>query len=313
MASTCLVTGGAGFIGSNLVRGLLERGHRARVFDDFSTGRKINLEDIQDDIQIVVGDIRDRAALDTALRGVDVIFHLGAMPSVIRSVKDPVSANDVNINGTLSVLMAARDAGVKRVVFSSSSSVYGDTPVLPKREDMLPQPKSPYALHKLTGEHYCRIFYELYGLETFSLRYFNVFGPRQDPASHYAAVIPLFVKALVADTAPTIFGDGEQTRDFTFVSDVVKGNVCCMTAPSSSAGQAYNIARGDRISVNRLAREIAALMGKDIEPVYEPVRAGDVRDSQADSALARKQIGWTPDVTFEDGLKITVDWFARTF
>ncbi len=227
----------------------------------------------------------------------------------MRSVEDPQTTHDVNVTGTLKLLLAAREAGVERVVLSSSSSVYGDTPELPKREDMLPNPLSPYALSKLTGEHYLRIFHDLYGLRTYSLRYFNVFGPRQDPASHYAAVIPLFVAALKRDAAPVIYGDGEQTRDFTYVDDVVAGNLCCMDAPDEAAGGVFNLAWGYRTSVNELAAKIAALMGKDIRPVHQDPRPGDVRDSQADSTRAREQLGWAANVPFEDGLRRTVEWF----
>lgn len=308
----CLVTGGAGFIGSNLSRELLKKGHSVRVLDNFSTGRHENLADVKDRIDLQVGDLRDDDALFNAVMGVRYIFHVGALPSVIRSVEDPQTTHDVNITGTLKLLLAAREAGVERVILSSSSSVYGDTPTLPKREDMLPNPLSPYALSKLAGEHYLRIFNELYGLRTYSLRYFNVFGPHQDPASHYAAVIPLFIDALRRDQAPTIHGDGEQTRDFTFVDDVVAGNMCCMEAPDDAAGGAFNLAWGYRTSVNELAARIAVLMGKDIEPVHQDPRPGDVRDSQADSTRARKMLGWNPTVEFEDGLRRTVEWFLAS-
>ena len=305
----CLVTGGAGFIGSNLVRALLARGCSVRVLDNFSTGRHENLADIKERIDLQVGDLRDDDALFNAVLGVRYIFHVGALPSVIRSVEDPKSTHDVNITGTLKLLLAAREAGVERVIFSSSSSVYGDTPTLPKREDMVPNPMSPYALSKLTGEHYLRVFHELYGLRTYSLRYFNVFGPRQDPSSHYAAVIPLFIDALKNERPPTIYGDGEQTRDFTYIDDVVAGNLCCMEAPDEAAGGAFNIAWGYRTSVNELAKKIAGLMGKDIQPVHQDPRPGDVRDSQADSTRARAELGWNPSVQFEDGLRRTVEWF----
>jgi UDP-glucose 4-epimerase len=307
-----LVTGGGGFIGSNIVRTLIQEGQEVRVLDDFSTGRRENLAGLEEHIQLIEGDLRDEQTLQRAVAGVRHIFHLGALPSVIRSVNQPLPTHDVNITGTLRLLLAARDAGVERVVFSSSSSVYGDTPTLPKREDMKPMPLSPYALSKLTGEHYMRIFHGLYGLQTFSLRYFNVFGPRQDPNSHYAAVIPLFVDAIRQGRPPVIYGDGEQTRDFTFVENVVQANLACRTAPESAAGGVYNVACGDRTSVNRLARMIAEKLGSDIQPKYQAPRPGDVRDSQAANALAREHLGWAPTVDFETGIARTIQWFGGT-
>ncbi len=305
-----LVTGGAGFIGSNLVEVLVRQDRSVCVLDDFSTGRRSNLEGLSGRIELIEGDIRDQQTVVRALRGVRHVFHIAALPSVERSVKDPVSCNDVNINGTLNLLIQARDHGVERFVFSSSSSVYGDTPTLPKREDMTPNPLSPYALSKLAGEHYGRMFHNLYGLKTYSLRYFNVFGPRQNPKSDYAAVIPLFVDALLNDRAPTIHGDGKQTRDFTYVDDVVAGNLCCLTAPDEAAGGVYNLAWGYRTSISELAGAIARLLGKDIEPVHAASRPGDVRDSQADSALAKRLLGWKPAIPFEEGLRRAVEWFA---
>ncbi len=306
----CLVTGGAGFIGSNLTRALLNGGHSVRILDNFSTGRRENLEDIKSRIDVHVGDLRDPDALFDAVLGVRYIFHVGALPSVARSVEDPLTTHDVNVTGTLNLLLAAREAGVERVVFSSSSSVYGDTEELPKHEEMGPCPLSPYALSKLAGEHYLRLFFSLYGLKTFSLRYFNVFGPRQDPNSQYAAVIPLFINAFRLNQAPVIYGDGEQTRDFTFIDDVVAGNLACLDAPETAAGSVYNIAWGHRTSINDLAGRIARLMNQSIEPVYAEARAGDVRDSQADSTRAREQLGWQPAVAFDEGLQRTVDWFS---
>ncbi len=308
--SQFLVTGGAGFIGSSVVRRLLADGHAVRVFDNFATGRRENLTDIRDQIDLREGDLRSDADVRNAMEGVRFVLHLGALGSVARSVQDPMTTHDVNSTGTLRVLLAARDAGVERVVFSSSSSVYGNTPTLPKRESMTPQPLSPYALSKLSGEHHCRLFYELYGLAAFSLRYFNVFGPRQNPKSQYAAVIPLFVDALRSGQAPVLHGDGLQTRDFTFVDDVVQANLCCCSAPREAAGAAYNVAWGNRISVLDLARKIAALLGVDIEPVHTDSRPGDVRDSQADSQRAKDHLGWTPRVTFDEGLRRTVEWFV---
>lgn len=306
----CLVTGGAGFIGSNVVHRLLERGSTVRVLDDLSTGRMENLRDIAGDIEFVEGDIRDGETVAGVMREVTNVLHIAALPSVVRSVEDPVTSNDVNVCGTLTMLVAARDAGVKRFVFSSSSSVYGDTEVLPKQEDMKPMPLSPYAAQKLTGEHYCKIFHGLYGLETFVLRYFNVFGPRQNPASQYAAVIPLFIDAFKNDRAPVIYGDGAQTRDFTYVDDVVEANICCCAAPAEGAGGVYNVARGDRVSVNELAETLMSIMDKDIRPVHEAARPGDVRDSQADSTRARELLGWEPGTTFDEGLRKTVEFFG---
>lgn len=304
-----LVTGGAGFIGSNLVRRLAGQGARVRVFDDLSSGHLENLAGLEASVEFVRGDLRDAAAVRAALRGVGAVFHVGALASVQASVDDPATTHEVNVTGTLNLLLAARDAGAERVVFSSSASIYGDSPEMPKREGMPPEPLTGYALSKLAGEHYGRIFHGLYGLEFFALRYFNVFGPRQDPASHYAAVIPLFMRAYAAGRQPTIYGDGGQTRDFTFVEDIVSANLCCLAAPKSAAGGVYNVAYGDRVSVNDLAAQIAALAGRPFAPVYAPARSGDIRESQSDSALARRVLGWKPAHTFADGLRATYDWF----
>lgn len=305
-----LVTGGAGFIGSNIVRRLVAQGKAVRVLDDLSTGRIENLAGVRDDVEFVEGDIRNTDTVAGAVAGVSNVLHVAALPSVVRSVENPVTSNDVNVCGTLAMLVAARDAGVKRFVFSSSSSVYGDTEVLPKQEDMKPMPLSPYAAQKLMGEHYCRVFHDLYGLETFALRYFNVFGPRQDPASQYAAVIPLFIDALKNDRPPVIYGDGEQTRDFTYVDDVVAANICCCAAPAEAAGGVFNVARGDRVSVNKLAETLMTIMEKDLTPVHEGARPGDVRDSQADSTRARTLLGWDSGTTFDEGLRKTVEFFV---
>ncbi len=309
MDAVHLVTGGAGFIGSNLVRRLAGQGLRVRVFDDLSSGRLDNLAGVEAAVDFVRGDLRDAAAVRAALRGIRHVFHLGALASVQASVDDPATTHDVNVTGTLHVLLAARDAGAERVVFSSSASVYGDAPAMPKREDMRPAPLTGYALSKLAGEHYGRIFHGLYGLNFFALRYFNVFGPRQDPASHYAAVIPLFMRAYAEGRQPTIYGDGGQTRDFTFVEDVVFANLACLAAPAAAAGGVYNVAYGDRISVNDLARQIAALAGLPFAPRYAPARPGDVRESQADAALARRVLGWRPAHNFAAGLQATYEWF----
>ena len=309
-AALHLVTGGAGFIGSNLVRRLVELGARVRVLDDLSSGRLENLAGLEPSVEFVRGDLRDAAAVRAAARGARHVFHIGALASVQASVDDPAATHEINVTGTLNVLLAARAAGVRRVVFSSSASVYGDDPAMPKREDMLPAPLTGYALSKLAGEHYGRIFHGLYGLEFFALRYFNVFGPRQDPASHYAAVIPLFMRAYAAGRQPTIYGDGEQTRDFTYVADVVAANLSCLAAPASAAGGVFNVAYGDRISVNDLARRIAALAGQPFAPTYASARPGDVRESQADSALARRVLGWQPTGDFAAGLRATYAWFT---
>ena len=313
MGAEVLVTGGAGFIGSNLVRRLAGQGARVRVFDDLSTGRLENIAGLEAAVEFVRGDLRDAAAVRAAARGVRHVFHVGALASVQASVDDPATTHEINVTGTLNVLLAAREAGVERVVFSSSASIYGDGPEMPKREDMLPAPLSGYALSKLAGEHYGRVFCGLYGLKFFALRYFNVFGPRQDPASHYAAVIPLFMRAYAAGRQPTIYGDGGQTRDFTFVEDVVSANLACLAAPESAAGGVYNVAYGDRVSINDLARQIAALAGQPFAPAYAPPRPGDVRESQADSARARRVLGWKPEHDFAEGLRATYDWFKVRF
>lgn len=308
-----LVTGGAGFIGSNIVMRLVADGQRVRVLDNLATGRLENLQAVLQDIEFVEGDLRDAAVVTAAVKQTRNVLHLGALPSVARSVEDPATSNEVNIAGTLNVLLAAKAAAVERVVFSSSSSVYGDTAVLPKHEDLSPMPLSPYALQKLTGEYYGCMFSRLYGLPVFCLRYFNVFGPNQNPDSQYSAVIPLFISALLAGRSPQIHGDGGQTRDFTYVDDVVEANLCCCRAPLSAAGQAYNVARGDRISVKKMALTLQSLMNVEIPLEYGPARPGDVRDSQADSSRARTQLGWAPQVPFADGLQRTVEYFQARF
>ena len=307
---TSLVTGGAGFIGSNLVRGLLNAGSAVRVLDNLETGHMANINEVLDKIEFIEGDIRNEDDAQRAVAGVDYVFHLGALGSVTRSVQNPILSNQVNVGGTINMLSAARDAGVARFVISSSSSVYGDTAVLPKEEAMAPNPLSPYAIQKLSCEHYCKVFHKLYGLNTFILRYFNVFGPRQDPKSDYAAVIPLFIDAIRAGVPPIIFGNGEQTRDFTFVDDVVHASMCCCSAPESGAAGVYNVARGDRITVNDLAKHLAEILGSDVQPVHKDARPGDVRDSQADSTRAREILGWAPSVEFREGLERTVESFG---
>jgi UDP-N-acetylglucosamine/UDP-N-acetyl-alpha-D-glucosaminouronate 4-epimerase len=311
MSELNLVTGGAGFIGSNLVRRLAGQGEQVRVFDNLSSGHLENLAGLEKQVEFIQGDLRDAAAMQAALAGVTNVFHVGALASVQASVDDPAATHEINVTGTLNLLLAAREAEVNRVVFSSSASVYGDSPEMPKREDMAPEPMTGYALSKLAGEHYGRIFHDLYGLNFFALRYFNVFGPRQDPASHYAAVIPLFMRAMVDGRQPVIYGDGGQTRDFTFVEDIVSANLACLSAPDSAAGGVYNVAYGGRISVNNLASGIAKLAGQPFVPTYEAARPGDILESQADASLARKVLGWTPEHSFDEGLRTTFEWFSR--
>ncbi len=299
-----LVTGGAGFIGSHLVEALLREGHSVRVLDNLSTGSPSNLR--LRDVEFSDGDIRNPAALNPVMRGVDTVFHLAALPSVPRSIRDPLACHDVNVNGTFQVLLAAREAGVRRVVFASSSSVYGNTPELPKHESMMPRPLSPYAVAKLTGEHYCRQFHLHFGVETVVLRYFNVFGRRQNPNSEYAAVIPAFLATIRRGGQPTIYGDGEQTRDFTAVENVVSANLAA-AASSRAPGNIYNIACGDRISLNHLLGEISDLTGLPVQARYLPARNGDVRDSLADIAGAQRDLGYAPRVTLREGLRRLVE------
>jgi UDP-N-acetylglucosamine/UDP-N-acetyl-alpha-D-glucosaminouronate 4-epimerase len=308
MSRNALVTGGAGFIGSHLADGLLAAGWRVRLLDDFSSGREENLVDQKGNAELLRGDLRDRALLARALAGVEVVFHQGAVPSVPRSVAEPERTNDVNVTGTLSVLEASRRAGVRRVVFAASSSAYGDTPVLPKVETMPPCPLSPYALQKYAGERYCQLFHRLYGLETVALRYFNVYGPRQDPKSEYAAVIPRFITACLAEEAPVVFGDGEQTRDFTFVADAVAANLLAADAARAS-GEVLNVAGGRRVSLNQLLGEIRSLTGSRVEARHEAARPGDVRDSLADLSRARELLGYEPRVDLRAGLAPTVAHF----
>lgn len=309
-----LVTGGCGFIGSNIVRFLVNQGRNVRVLDNLATGNIVNIQDmiLQGKVELHHGDIRDVSAVTSACKGIRHLFHLAALPSVAGSVEFPGQSHAVNLDGTVNLLIAARDAGVDRFVFSSSSAVYGESPELPKRENLLPDPLSPYAVQKLSGEYYCRNFRALYGLKTFCLRYFNVFGPRQNPKSQYAAVVPLFVEAIRDGRQPTIFGDGEQTRDFIFVEDIVRANLACCQASESTAGGVYNIAWGNRMTINELAKMVAVTMGRpDITPIHQAPRAGEIRDSQADSSLAQTVLGWRPQVAFPEGLKRTVEWFCR--
>ncbi len=306
MTTTALVTGGAGFIGSNLVRALLERGDSVRVLDNFSTGFRGNLAELDADIDVVEGDLRSYERVHAAVRGVDVVYHQGALPSVPRSVQDPLTTTAVNVEGTLNVLLAARDAGVRRVVNASSSSVYGNGGTLPRDEGQSPDPISPYAVAKLAAERFCTSFSRVYEIETVSLRYFNVFGPRQDPNSQYAAVVPRFVSAIADGTPVTIYGDGQQSRDFTYVANVVEANLLAADADGAS-GAILNVATGGSETVDALSATIGRLLGRNVEKSFEPERAGDVRASWADISLARSTIGFEPRIGLEDGLRLTIE------
>ncbi len=301
-----LVTGGAGFIGSHLAEALVHRGDRVRVVDSLVTGKRENLAHVAG-VEFVEGDLADPAVARRAVEGCEYVLHQAAIPSVPRSVKDPVTSHRANVEGTFNILMAARDARVRRVIYAGSSSVHGDTVELPKHERMPLHPRSPYALQKLIGEQYCQLFSELYGLETVSTRYFNVFGPRQDPSSPYSGVISLFITALLEGRRPSIHGDGEQTRDFTYVDNVVDGVLRACVAPNA-AGQVINVATGGRVSVNQLFKALRDIIGGTVEPVYGPPREGDVRDSQADITVGRELLGYQPLVSFEEGLVRTVTW-----
>jgi nucleoside-diphosphate-sugar epimerase len=304
--SSYLVTGGAGFIGSHLAEELARRGDRVRVVDSFITGKRHNLAHLSK-VELLEGDLADIDIARAAVDGMQYVLHQAAIPSVPRSVEDPLTSNRANIDATLSLLVAARDAGVERVIYAGSSSAYGDTPTQPKQEDMPTRPLSPYALQKLVGEQYMRMFTNLYGLETVTLRYFNVFGPRQDPSSPYSGVISIFTRALLENRSPTIDGDGEQTRDFTYIANVVDGVLRACSADVS--GMVLNVATGSRISLNELFRALRDLTGRHVNPGYGPARAGDVRDSQADISRARQLLGYEPTVSFEEGLRRTVDWY----
>jgi UDP-glucose 4-epimerase len=301
-----LVTGGAGFIGSNLVRALVERGDRVRVLDNFSTGRRGNLDGLEHDVEVVEGELRSYERVHNAVRGVDAVFHQGALPSVPRSVQDPLTTSAVTIEGTLNVLLAARDEGVSKVVFASSSSVYGNGGALPRAETQTPDPISPYAVAKLAAERYCVSFHRVYGLETVALRYFNVFGPQQDPKSEYAAVVPRFIAAVDDGRPVTIYGDGSQSRDFTFVENVIEANILAAER-EGIGGAVLNIATGRQASVNELAEAIGAALGKPVEREYLPVRVADVKDSWADIDAARRVLGYEASVGLADGLKRTAE------
>ncbi len=305
-----LVTGGAGFIGANLVARLLEEGLPVRVLDNFATGRRDNLAPWGDAVELIEGDVRDAGAVARAAAGVEVVYHQAALGSVPRSIEDPATSNAVNVDGTLNVLLAAREAGA-RVVFASSSSIYGPTETLPKRETMPPNPVSPYAVSKYAAERYCQLYHAHYGLPTVCLRYFNVFGPRQDPDSPYAAVVPLFVSALLDGRAPTVFGDGTQSRDFTYIDNAVEANRLAARAPEAAWGQTFNVGCGARITLNDLYRAIAAEVGSAIEPDYAPPRAGDVAHSLAAIEQARERLGYRPEVDVAEGVRRTVAWYRQ--
>lgn len=307
-----LITGGAGFIGSNLVRACLAKGWSVRVLDNFATGRRENLQEVRGDVELVEGDIRSYHIVNEAVRGCDAIAHQAALPSVPRSIKDPITTNEVNVQGTLNILEAAVKNNVRRVVNASSSSVYGSNPQLPKVETMVPQPMSPYATSKLAAEHYCQVFHRLYDIEAISLRYFNVFGPRQDPQSEYAAVIPRFIKAIGAGDPITVFGGGTQTRDFTFVENVVAANLLAVTSPlpkEQDASVVCNIGCGDRVVLNDMVTLLERSLGKKADRRHQPSRPGDVPDSQASIERAKSLIGYVPVVNFEEGLARTAAWY----
>ncbi len=305
-----LVTGGAGFIGSHLVRALLDQDWRVRVLDDLSTGHQHNLSEIASRIELIIGSICEPTTVQRCVSGADTIFHVAARGSVPRSIDEPLVTHEVNINGTLNMLVAAKAAGVRRFVYSASSSAYGDTPTLPKSEDMPLRPLSPYAVTKIATEQYCTVFSHVYGLETISLRYFNVFGPRQDPDSAYAAVIPAFVSRMLRGQRPVIFGDGEQTRDFCFVENVVNANLLAARAERLH-GEVVNIACGERVSLNRIVGLLNAALGRELEADYRPARVGDVKHSLASLEAAKRAIGYTPRVYFEEGLQRSIAWYRE--
>ena len=306
-----LVTGGAGFIGSNTVDELVRRGHSVVVLDDLSSGKEDNLAEVRNKITFIKGSITDIEVVRKAMHEAEYVLHLGARTSVPRSVKDPIETNKINIDGTLNVLVAAKELKVKRVVFAASSSAYGETPTLPKVETMQPQPISPYGVTKFVGELYGQTFGRCYGLENVALRYFNIFGPRQDPSSPYSGVLAKFCTAFLEDTPPVVFGDGEQTRDFTYVENAVQANLLACDAPNVS-GKVFNVGVGGRVSLNEVLRELGKITSKTLETKYEPPREGDIRDSQADISQAREFLGYSPRVSFEEGLARTFEWYRET-
>jgi len=305
-----LVTGGAGFIGSNICKELISQGCFVRVVDNLLTGKKSNLASVIDKVDFIQADMGDAEVAQSAMKDIDIVLHQGALPSVPRSVDDPAATHKHCVDATFTLLLAARDAGIKRFVYAASSSAYGDTPRLPKVETMTPMPLSPYAVAKLVGEYYCSVFYEVFGLATISLRYFNVFGPQQDPASQYAAAIPAFVTAILKDKPPTIYGDGEQSRDFTYIDNVVEANLLAARAKQTK-GEVINIACGEAVTVNAIIALINELLGKDIKPNYTDPRPGDVKHSLADITLARKLIGYKTKVPFKQGLQLAIDWYRE--
>lgn len=305
-----LVTGGSGFIGSNIVEELLKRGYSVRVLDNFSTGKRENLRPFEKDIELVEGDIRSYHTVNQAIKSIDVVLHQAALPSVPRSINDPITSNDVNVLGTLNVLDAAKDHNVKRIVFASSSSVYGDNPELPKHEGMMPNPLSPYAVSKLAAEKYCQVFGKLYNIETVVLRYFNVFGPRQDPNSQYSAVIPKFIRLMTNDQSPTIYGDGTQSRDFTYVSNVVEGNILAATTEIES-GHVMNCACHGQVTLNQLVQQLSELLNKNINPIYGDRKPGDIKHSFANIELISKKLNYKPLVDFKEGLRRTVEFYRN--
>lgn len=313
LSGTLLVTGGAGFIGSHIVARLVQLGGRVRVIDDLSTGHRTNLDDVDGDLDFIHASITNASALRAALCDVEVVFHEAAIPSVPRSVENPRETHEACVNGTFSVLQAAREAGVRRVIYAASSSAYGDQPTLPKSEEMRPDPLSPYAAAKLVGEYYCQVFTRSYGLETVSLRYFNVFGPRQDPSSPYSGVISRFIKALMSDELPIIYGDGEQTRDFTFVSNAVDANILAAESPNA-VGEIINVATGEQTTIMDLLQILKKITGKsDVQAEHDKSRIGDVRHSVADVRKASELLGYRPQIGLEEGLRLTIEWWVKKF
>jgi UDP-N-acetylglucosamine/UDP-N-acetyl-alpha-D-glucosaminouronate 4-epimerase len=305
-----VVTGGGGFIGSHIVENLVRQRNTVKVIDNFSTGKHQNVDAFGNDVEIIEADLAETKNLAQFLKGVDYVIHQAAIPSVPKSILDPLKSHHANVNGTLSLLLACRDAGVKRLVYASSSSLYGDSPTLPKHEGMMPNPLSPYGAQKLFAEMYCQIFTKAYGLETVSLRYFNVFGPRQDSTSQYSGVLALFIPPVLQGRRPTIYGDGLQSRDFTYVQNVVEANLLACTVPGVG-GQVFNVACGDRITLNSMLHQINKIVGVDISPVYAEPRSGDIKHSQADITRAKEHLGYEPKVSFEEGLRATVEWYRK--
>lgn len=308
MKGKYLVTGGAGFIGSHLVENLVIQGHDVRVLDNFLTGKRENIAEFLEDIDLIEGDIRDLEACRQALAGVDFVLHQAALPSVPRSIEDPILTNEINIKGTLNLLLASREQGIQKFVFASSSSVYGDDEILPKKEGLEGAPLSPYAVTKLVGEKYCQVFSRVFGLSTISLRYFNIFGPRQDPYSQYAAVIPLFITQIIQGERPVIFGDGEQSRDFTYVANIVEANRLAIQVPEIS-GEIINVACGNKTTVNQLFESVRKILKKDIDPIHQDPRPGDIRHSYADITKARGVLKYEPGISLSRGLQETIRWY----